>query len=206
MATSQYEIYSENLGRVSNLIKAYKRARSENRSITEGLDTDVLRAAVVFLHGAQEDYIRSVLLEYLPICKNEGALKGINIETVPKAKEKITLEEMRKHRGKTVDDFLREAIGEHLSLQSFNNMDQIAGWMKRIGVRFDHFAHSGDIEKLTGRRHKIVHEMDKSRPSAGGALKTSPLDVSDVEKWQKASCEMVKMIEEQLAEIVINED
>lgn len=206
MATSQYEIYSENLGRVSNLIEAYSKARSDKRPITKGLDTDVLRAAVVFLHGAQEDYIRSVLLEYLPICKNEGALKGINIETEPKAKEKITLEEMRKHRGKTVDDFLREAIGEHLSLQSFNNMDQIAGWMKRVGVRIDCFEHSGDIEKLTRRRHKIVHEMDKRRPSEGDVLKTSPLDVSDVERWKKASCEMVEMIEEQLAEIVINED
>lgn len=58
--------FDRNIQRVDNLCNIFQIVKeTSNRPTVK--EADVLRAAVVFLHSALEDYLRGVLTEYLPL-------------------------------------------------------------------------------------------------------------------------------------------
>ena len=66
MMSTRRWLFDQNIVRVNNLISVFSTNKKspKRHSVAEA---DVLRAAVVFLHAAFEDYLRDVLVQLLPI-------------------------------------------------------------------------------------------------------------------------------------------
>lgn len=59
-----FEIYQENIKRVRNFITLYQNATSKTGSGRKTvIETDILRAGIVFLHSTLEEYLRTIILD-----------------------------------------------------------------------------------------------------------------------------------------------
>jgi hypothetical protein len=110
--------FTENLDRVKHLVDVYQAAASGPGRRNVGT-TDVLRAAVVFLHATLEDLLRSLLEWKLPGAAAEH-LRDIPLEG-KEARTKFTLDELAAHRGKTVDDLIARSVYASLEDSNFNH-------------------------------------------------------------------------------------
>jgi hypothetical protein len=190
-----------NLARVENLVAATSTLESGGTS--GPIKTDMLRAAVVFLHATLEDVIRSGLELELPRASAE------NLDRIPfvladgkgetRKPEKISLPELAQYRGKTVDDAVKELVIEYLNRSNFNNIEEIGAALNRMGIGslkalgLDHRA--SHLIALTSRRHWIVHRVDKN-PDAGlpGRSKTRKIHASTVRAWKACVSEVCTRI------------
>jgi hypothetical protein len=91
---------------------------------TGPLESDISRAAVVFLHATFEDMLRTAARQ-LPTAVSSGALTKIPLSGMPGRAEKFHLEALVKHRGKTVDELLRESVEAYWNRMSFSECDDV---------------------------------------------------------------------------------
>ena len=69
--STHLERFNRNIQRVDNLCHLFEVIKNTpNRPTVK--EADILRAAVVFLHSAMEDYVRGVLTEHLPANDNRN--------------------------------------------------------------------------------------------------------------------------------------
>ena len=102
-----------NLDRVRNLVGLYKKYFAGKSAARKGyLETDVLRAATVFLHASLEDFLRSLAYWRLPEA-NEPVIKKIPIGGKLGHGIKFERDELGKHRGKTVDELIKESVDDY---------------------------------------------------------------------------------------------
>lgn len=200
---SKYKsIFDENIKRVEGLNELYNKLkkRNERDSNTYKL-TDSLRAGVVFLHSAFEEYFRCVLVEWLPVKANEETFKQIPIALrAGKKPERIFLNELAKYKEKTVNDIICESIDEHMKLQSFNNEESIRRWCSKIGIDLSDFSKMREIDKAVHRRHKIVHEADMKKDNENETGKLTGITSRELGAWTKAYKDLVDVIESQIEE------
>lgn len=182
---------ASNLARVESLVAATSAIDS---SPTSGpLKTDMLRAAVVFLHATLEDVLRSGLalelprasperLEHIPIIVKDDRGKT-------RKPESISLAGLSKYRGKTIDEVIAEIVTEYLDRSNFNNIEDIGSAVQRMDLGnlstlgLDH--HATTLMALTSRRHWIVHRVDLNPyASLPGQSKTQKIHSSTVRKWK----------------------
>ncbi len=177
-----------NLSRVTSLLTA---ADTLENSSTK---SDILRAAVVFLHATLEDVLRSGLELELPRANAEqlGSIPFVVTDAKGKARktEKVTLAELTQYRGKTVDQTIKDLVDEYLDRSNFNNLEEVGTALKRMGIgtlnSLGLDQHANDLIALTSRRHWIVHRVDRNR-SAGspGRPRTRRIHSSTVNSWTK---------------------
>ncbi|MFO7566056.1 MAG: hypothetical protein R6X02_25655 [Enhygromyxa sp.] len=181
---------ASNLARVERLISASDGFGSDAES--DLIKSDMLRAAVVFLHATLEDLLRSGLELQLPRARPEqlgGILFVVEDDRgETRKREKLSLTELTQYRGQTVDDTIKDVVVKHLDRSNFNNIEEIGAATRRMGISglrelgLDH--HAEDLIALTSRRHWIVHRVDRNpRPSAEEP-ETREIRVSTVTVWK----------------------
>jgi hypothetical protein len=184
------ERYFENAARVSSLIALYNGlANAPDRLNRE----DILRAAVVFLHASLEDFLRGLAASYLPLA-DENALNAVPfVGTKPSGRaEKFLLGRLAAHRGKMVDDVLRESVEQHLERSNFNSTEEIAALLLALGYDLAPMRPLfPSLDAMMIRRHQIVHRADRMASSGGLAGATVPLTPAEVNVWSEATSRFV---------------
>ncbi len=176
-----------NLSRVRHLLAIYKLLYGRGKGRRTVHKTDLLRAAVVFLHATLEDCLRSVARAYLP----KTGVETIN--KIPLAgsrsirAEKFPLGRLVEHRGKTVDDLINESITQHLERCSFNDTTDISRLLESLDFLSEGIQRTlPTLQGLMSRRHQIVHQADRSDVTGRGRQRAASISVKSVERWSTA--------------------
>jgi hypothetical protein len=171
----------ETLKRIHELIKTSEIVDSEE------VGGDVLRAAVVLMHACFEDLVRTVAENLLPIT-DQNALREIALVGSPRGKSQFQLAQLFAHRGKTVDQLIKESVVAHLERSTFNSMTEVCELFERLHISLD--AVKGEfaaLDEMMMRRHQIVHRADKVRKLGSSAQVVAEIGVAQVTKWLDAS-------------------
>lgn len=155
---------------------------------------DILRSAIVLTHAHLEDLIRTIASVLLPL-GDENSLNAISLVGLAGRPEKFPLGKLSHHRGKLVDEVLRESVAEHLDRQTFNSTDEIARFLRAIGIQSEKLSEFyPKIQAMIVRRHQIVHRADrcKDTPQSKGPLQQiSPDEVSE---WIAATASFMRRL------------
>lgn len=173
---------ADNVNTVSRLVKLSGEDLKERE-----VGQDILRAAVVFTHANLEDFLRTLASEFLPI-GDENCLKEIPLAGTGGfgRSEKFVMGQLAQHRGKTVDEVLRQSVSEYLSRSNYNNTTEIAQLLTKLGFKAEQLNEEfPTIEQMMQRRHQIVHRADRTNVS--GLPVAVPIERSQVEAWLQAT-------------------
>ena len=175
--------FTENISRVRNLVDIYSTHLSGQGGGRRGHSkTDVLRAAVVLLHAATEDLLRSLAYWKLPLAAGDVLSKIPLIATGPAAK--FSLGDLSVHRGKNVDAVIAESVNGYLERSNYNNTDEVASLLTSIGVSVAEVnTHFTQLSEVMGRRHLIVHRADRSEAGGRGNHSVSSIGPRTVSDW-----------------------
>jgi len=176
--------FAANLERVRHLVDVYQGgAAGPGRRPVE--TTDVLRAAVVFLHATLEDLLRSLLEWKLPLAA------AVHLKEVPltgkKPRSSFTLDDLAPFRGTSVDDLIARSVLENLERSNFNDPGEVEGVLDRIGlpkVLLDPYRDK--LGPMMKRRHWIVHRADRNTATGRGHHAARALQQAAVEEWSEA--------------------
>lgn len=179
------ERFRSNLDRVKNLVALYDSvtggAGRGRPTVTEG---DLLRAAVVMLHAALEDLLRSIALLKYPTASPEilGQFPLLGVKA--SHKPSFTLKELAAHRGKTVDDVLTKSIAAFLERSNYNNVGDIVKLLGEIGLPKSLAApYSKQLAALMSRRHLIAHCADRNDRRGKGQHAAVSIGKSTIARW-----------------------
>lgn len=159
----------ENIARVKNLINTYELMKNNNGQH----DTDILRAAVVFLHATLEDCLRSIAYEKLPSA-SQSELNKIG--------EKISLGKVAEYRNKTVVELINDVAYAHLERKTYNNTTEIKSALNSFSIKVDDKIIK-NMEIVMQRRHKIVHRADRGNKEDGEIGRITAIQSTHVSKW-----------------------
>lgn len=176
-----------NLTRVDHLVQTYKDLYGRGRGRRVVFKTDLLRAAVVFMHATLEDLLRTVALSYLPDA-NQDIINRIPLAGGSSIHaEKFWLGRLVEHRGKTVDNLINESIKQHLQRRSFNDTNDISELLTSTGFLSKKLQRAlPALQGLMKRRHQIVHQLDRSNVTGRGQQRAASISVKSVERWNNA--------------------
>lgn len=193
------ERFQGNLARVRNLTSLFVIAKaSHNRpSIKEA---DILRAAVVFLHSAFEDYLRAILIEWLPLLGNEDALSKISLIGQEGRAEKFTIAQLKVHEEMLVKDLISKSVAAHMQKVSFNDTKDIFNNLRKIKIDTSALTNAESINNMIKRRHKIVHEMDKNPEVGRGNHGAASIGLPTVNAWMETVELWVDQIDQQVTQ------
>ena len=110
MSTDRFNRLKDNLSRVDSLLALYEilqkgEARRLVSSKQDVRSADILRAAVVLLHGSQEDYVRGMLSDWLFDRADLKELEGISLlGSAQKRAQKFTLRDLAQYKNEQVSD------------------------------------------------------------------------------------------------------
>ena len=188
----------ENLDRVASLIKIGLRTpeqkalikvlgSAEGEKEVVGYD-DVLRSAVVLMHAALEDVLRTMARGTLLLAspevleKTKISLKGLG------RGEKFSLWQLAEYRGKTVDDLIHDSVEADLRQTSYNSTGDIAKLLGLLGIDpAPYELYFSTLEAMIQRRHQIVHWADRPQSSQQGVPPIAPIDPVQVHDWVRAA-------------------
>ena len=140
MSTDRFNRLKDNLSRVDSLLALYEILQKEEArrlvsSKQDARSADILRAAVVLLHGSQEDYVRGMLSDWLFDRADSRELEGISLRgSAQKRAQKFTLRDLAQYKNEQVSDLIQSSIESQLSLVSFNQYSEICSWLSKIGI------------------------------------------------------------------------
>ena len=189
MKTVLQQRFNENLDRVVNLVKIYEGLRKPGKGRKSAHDTDILRAAVVLLHAALEDFLRSLARWKLPTSNSAQVLEQFPfLGSKPGQRvEKINLGFLANHRGKTVDEIIQGSIEEYLDRSNYNNTPEISRLLELIGVTVANVNKEFSIlEQIMARRHLIVHRADRNEAGGQGNHRIKSIGVIQMMPWIEA--------------------
>jgi len=186
------ERLDSNLARVESLIAAYDaevRARSSGaRGRVAVTTTDLLRAAVVFLHATLEDLVRSALEWRLPLAKAEFLAPVPLLNCTRGGHEpRFNLSDLAGHRGRTVDFVLDKSVQSYLGDATFNNPRQLITAVVSIGLQASLLdPYTPALGPMMARRHWIVHRTDRNEVVGQGHHVTRSISRKNVQQWLSA--------------------
>lgn len=169
MVTSIRQRTHENLERAKNLVGIYERANGNPQLH----DTDILRAAVVFLHASLEDCLRSISYDKLPLATQSE---------LNKTEQKVPLSKIAEYREKTVNELIKDVVDEYLGRKTYNNPNEIKTALKALAIEIQDNVIS-DTASVMQRRHKIVHRADRNEKESGEIGSIIKIQSSQVSKW-----------------------
>jgi hypothetical protein len=140
---------------------------------------EILRAVVVLNHAYLEDFLRNVARWLMPIA-GEDALNKIPLAGSTGRAEKFQLGKLAEHRGKKVDDVIRESVEAYMERSTFNNVTEIMSFLDSVNVKLpsreeidsspsevQRLPIGGDdlgiLDAMIKRRHHIVHRADRAK-------------------------------------------
>lgn len=174
----------QNLSRVMNLIVIY-----ENNLLGQGRGRrpvssgDVLRAAVVLLHAALEDFLRSIAEWKIPMAE-KGVLDKIPLTGQKGRPDKFLLGDLVRHRGKRVEQIFKESVDNYLERSNYNNITELRTVLEDSGIDSSRVSHHfNKVNKVMLRRHNIVHRVDKNDAPGRGHHRAKPINHRQVRNW-----------------------
>ena len=175
--------FERNIARVRHLVAVYEGLSGRGRGRRPVHSTDILRAATVLLHASLEDALRSLELEVLPTAGRDEIdkvpLKGLGHNA-----QKFYLGELVPHRGKSVNDVIRESVIEYLGRRSYNNVTEIDAAICRVGVDTAGLQHLyPEIAQMIDRRHHIVHQADRHDVPGHGHHRAKSISLAMMRRW-----------------------
>lgn len=177
---------NRNLDRVENLVTIYETHLAGHGQGRRPVNsTDVLRSAAVLLHASLEDFLRNIAARRLPAAAENVVdkipLAGIDAEGRP---EKFLLGKLVVHRGKSVDDVIRESVDAYLERSNYNNVQELTRLIQGVGLDVVpcriHFA---DLTQMMDRRHWIVHRADLNEQHGQGQHHARGINKDTVRGW-----------------------
>ena len=189
--------FDQNVARVDNLCNLFEAVKESKKrpTVKEG---DILRAAVVFLHSALENYLRSVIAEWLPKKGDKKAIDGISLPTSENRPEKFMLGTLLTFSDRMVSELISDAVQKHMSRVSFNDYTDICSWLDKIQIDLSGFKESDLVNNMIKRRHKIVHETDANQKNGSGNHYATPINLQTVKAWENATVSLINEIEKQI--------
>lgn len=179
--------FTQNNGRVSNLIAAYEASQTHRRQgRRDAKSADTLRAAVVFLHSALEEVFRNLFLWKLPYGSRD-TLNTIPLVGTPASQraKAFLLGDLIDHRGQFVHNVIRDSIEAYVDHMSINTVQELCVCLRMIDVvpnALDEY-YSGLAASMQ-RRHQIVHQMDRNHTPGIGNSRVQSISVRQVKAWQ----------------------
>ncbi|MDG9667162.1 HEPN domain-containing protein [Hahella sp. CR1] len=176
---------NDNIDRVRNMIAIYQTHLQGNGRGRRGhRQTDLLRAATVFLHASLEDFLRSLSSWKFPDANKEVINRIPLIGSNGRSPSKFLLGELVPHKGKKVEDLICESIENYLEYSNYNNKGDIVFILTSLGLVFDEMDFEFDaLTKLMARRHLIVHRADFDQTGGRGNHRVKSISVQQVETW-----------------------
>lgn len=177
--------FAGNLDRVLSLVESYDQITGGGRRRATS-SSDLLRAAVVFLHAALEDLLRSLAEEVLPNA-NGAILAELNLSLPGDNRSKFGVDDLAKFRGSSIDEVIGRSIRESLERSSYNHLGDIRGLLRRIGLGYhDVDRYASDLAAMMNRRHWIVHRVDRDYSKPSASPRAQPIKKSTVTAWLEA--------------------
>lgn len=180
--------FNANIARVRCLVATYDAVVGPGAGRASVAQADVLRAAVILLHAALEDLVRSIEELRLPAAPSPNAFERLRFlspgGSLKDAKEKFSLVDLAAYRGQGVDDVFRAAISAHLEHSNYNNIGDVKQALNRVGI-----AHAiapdvaAALEAMMKRRHWIAHRADANPRSGRGHHVAQSIGRSLVSYW-----------------------
>lgn len=175
--------FSENVDRVKNLVLIYEtHLAGEGSGRRTHQKTDVLRAATVLLHATLEDLLRSLAYWKLP-----AAAPNV-LDQFPLAGHgpamKYSLGALATHRGRTVDEIIKDSVDSFLERSNYNSSAEVAKLLGQVALNVSSLqGHFAELDELMSRRHQIVHRADIDVSGGRGNHKVSSIGVATVNRW-----------------------
>lgn len=184
-------LVSESFGRCMKLVTESEKADREVAS-------EILRSAVVLNHACLEDFMRTLVLAFLPAAPAD-ALDGIPLAGGPDERaERFSLGKLAQHKGKSVDQVIAESVSKYMERSTFSGVNEIMGFLKRINLRLPDGKHKNSnsipelpvtsntlamLDEMIRRRHHIVHRADRAKSGSG----LQPISSVQVMGWLVAT-------------------
>jgi hypothetical protein len=112
------------------------RAGNPNARAFRRVSDDIFRSVVVLTHAHLEDFLRTMGKAFLPQSDHRTLNDVLLVGSSDSGRaEKFYLGSLACHRGKLVDDVIRESVDEYLGRVSFNNTTDIMNFLKQIGLK-----------------------------------------------------------------------
>ncbi len=123
----------ENMRRVSRILDLHVKIRNSGVG-TEDECSELLRAAIVFLHASIEEVVRNLFVEFLPHGDTETLNELSYSEYGPTSRSKgVFLGDLLKnHGGRFVENVIFDAINAHVDKLNINNSDQLVAQLKKL--------------------------------------------------------------------------
>jgi hypothetical protein len=182
------ERFHGNIDRARNLVAIYEQVAGGVQGRTGVMESDLLRAAVVFLHAALEDLLRGIAIWKLPDAKPE-VLSLIPYVGGDGRGTKLTLGDLaRHHRGRSVRDVIMESVLTHLDESSYNDPGDIAKLLSQIGCSVSVIKtlmdrHGPGLGVVMSRRHQVAHRLDRNEDSGRGQHGARSMNKKIVQIW-----------------------
>ena len=179
--------FHANLERVRALVGVYQERAGTGSGRRAVETTDLLRAAVVFLHASMEDVLRSALAWKWPLATARDQLEDVAVLVGADRRDKIRLADLIDHRGSSVDDVIRMSVEAHLERSNFNNLGEVKKALSRSGLDpglVDPFERQ--LAAMMARRHQIVHRADRNDGAGSGQHAAASLGRGTVASWMDA--------------------
>jgi hypothetical protein len=187
--------FAQNISRVKNLVDIYRNQLAGPGKGRRGHQTtDVLRAATVLLHASLEDVLRSLAYWKLP------AAAPAELDKVPLVGDKslkFTLGALAAHRGKTIDDVIKESTDASLERSNYNNPGEVTNLLHAIGLNTVPLApYMATLNLAMQRRHQIVHRADANpNPQPGrGNHRVASISPANLDDWMGNTEQFVQAV------------
>ena len=160
--------FYQNIERVDTLVGAALFFESEDDDNANSSDnaaaSDILRAAVVFLHSALEEVIRNLFQHRLPYVNPENLNKIPFHDHEPSHRPKgILLGELQRYSGVYIKNIIFHSINNYVDTLNINSSTHLVQCLQLAEVDHEQFVDFyPSLDSLMKRRHQIVHQMDRS--------------------------------------------
>lgn len=174
--------FDRNIARVKNLVSIYRAQLAGAGQGRRGhQQTDVLRAATVLLHASLEDVLRSLAYWKLPTAQ-AAVLDQIPI--VGGTAMKVSLGALSAHRGKSIDDLIKESVDARLERSNYNSSTEVSSLLQAIGLNAELLApYMAQLEEAMKRRHRIVHRADENPNGGRGNHRVASISPPELDAW-----------------------
>ena len=191
----QIDQFTKNMQRSRMLVAMYSQIAKDHPDSKSIHATDILRAAVVFMHAALEEFLRSLVLTTFPLAHaevlNDVPLSGQN--RMGRA-EKFFLGDLTRFKDLTVAQVIERSVRDYVSRQTYNNRGDLMFVVRSLGLRDSDVA--GVMPKLDAmlqRRHQIVHRGDRPIPEDQQWIRATSLSPKHVTAWIEATTKFVSI-------------
>jgi hypothetical protein len=169
---------ADNLARARNLVAIYEtHLLGTGKGRRPVSSSDILRAAVVFLHASLEDFLRNLAEWKIPQA-DAAVLNKIPLVGQSNGRaEKFYLGELSSHRSKTIDQLFKESVSAYLEKSNYNNIGELKTLLKDVGIDPNSVSSTySDLAKVMSRRHHIVHRVDRNDTPGRGHHRAKPIN------------------------------